>query len=574
MAFSDVLNGYVTRLGCTGRELAEAAGLSAAIISRYRAGERTPAEDSPQVRGLAAGIAALAAEKGDADASESAVYAELSAQLGGPGTDKMAENLNALIAVLDISSGEIARALNFDASYISRIRSGERRPADQEAFADGVCDFVARRFRRDSDRSLIAGLIGCSGESISEQSALLAALKTWLCSGGPERTDYVGGFLSKLDAFDLNEYIRSIHFDELRVPTAPFQLPTSRMYYGLREMETGELDFFRATVLSHSMDPVFMCSDMPMEDMAADEDFPKKWMYGLAMTLKKGLHLNIVHNIDRPFAEMMLGLESWIPMYMTGQISPYYLRGTRNGVYCHLDYVSGAAALTGDCIAGSHGSGRYYLTNSRAEMAFYRKKAEDILKKAQPLMDIYRPESKQLFAAFLAADAETEGVRHNILTSPPIYTLPERALDEILKSRGASESDRAAVLAFAAGERGRMETILEHGSVLDELHRLTAEEFERFPAVLSLTGMFCGRDIRYTYEEYVRHIGYTEEYAAPRPNYTADLRMERAFRNIQISIHEDRWAMVSKGDSPVVHFVIRQPKLRGAIQNMIMPVVE
>ena len=97
MAFSDVLNGYVTRLGCTGRELAEAAGLSAAIISRYRAGERTPAEDSPQVRGLAAGIAALAAEKGDADASESAVYAELSAQLGGPGTDKMAENLNALM---------------------------------------------------------------------------------------------------------------------------------------------------------------------------------------------------------------------------------------------------------------------------------------------------------------------------------------------------------------------------------------------------------------------------------------------------------------------------------------------
>lgn len=47
---------------------------------------------------------------------------------------------------------------------------------------------------------------------------------------------------------------------------------------------------------------------------------------------------------------MMLGLESWIPIYMTGQVSPYYLKGVQNTVYCHFHYVSGAAALTGECI--------------------------------------------------------------------------------------------------------------------------------------------------------------------------------------------------------------------------------
>ena len=82
----------------------------------------------------------------------------------------------------------------------------------------------------------------------------------------------------------------------------------------IEEMKKGELDFFKATVLSKSSDPVFMCSDMPMEDMAKDIDFGKKWMFAIAMTLKKGLHLNIIHNLDRPFNEMMLGLESWIPI--------------------------------------------------------------------------------------------------------------------------------------------------------------------------------------------------------------------------------------------------------------------
>ena len=41
-----------------------------------------------------------------------------------------------------------------------------------------------------------------------------------------------------------------------------------------------------------------MCSDMPMEDMAKDVDFGKKWMFAIAMSLKKGLHLNIIHNLD------------------------------------------------------------------------------------------------------------------------------------------------------------------------------------------------------------------------------------------------------------------------------------
>ena len=42
--------------------------------------------------------------------------------------------------------------------------------------------------------------------------------------------------------------------------------------------------------------------------MAADLDFSKKYMLGLALLLKKGLHLNIIHSLNRPFQEMMLGL--------------------------------------------------------------------------------------------------------------------------------------------------------------------------------------------------------------------------------------------------------------------------
>lgn len=82
-------------------------------------------------------------------------------------------------------------------------------------------------------------------------------------------------FLSKLDDFDLNEYIKVIKFDTLKVPSVPFQLPSSKTYFGMKEMMESELAFLKATVLSKSMAPVIMYSDMPMTEMAKDPEFPK-----------------------------------------------------------------------------------------------------------------------------------------------------------------------------------------------------------------------------------------------------------------------------------------------------------
>ena len=134
----------------------------------------------------------------------------------------------------------------------------------------------------------------------------------------------------------------AIHFDKMRLPTLPFQLPTVKTYTGTAEMMESELDFIRATVLSRSMEDCILYSDMPIGEMADNPEFRKKWMAGMAMMLKKGLRLKIIHDVYRPFPEMMLGLEGNIPMYMTGQIEPYYLPAAQGRVFSHLLKVSGA----------------------------------------------------------------------------------------------------------------------------------------------------------------------------------------------------------------------------------------
>lgn len=574
MEFNELLNAYMEKFGCSARELAETCGLSEAALSRYRKGERIPGPE--QKMRIVEGLAAFVQGREDEAEREQEIRADFAPfeEMQPIDGEQFAVRFNTLISSLDIRVSELARAMNFDASYISRIRLGQRRPSEPEHFAENVCRFVIRKKKSAEDRAAIASLLGCAEEEIASDSVCLSALCSWLCSKDAGTQEIMEDFLKKLDDFDLNRYIRAIRFDELKVPHVPFSLPASRNYYGVQAMKQGELDFFKTTVLSKSMEPVFMCSDMPMADMAEDLDFGKKWMFAIAMTLKKGLHLNMIHNIDRPFEEMMLGLESWIPLYMTGQVSPYYLKGKHNSVYCHFNYVSGQAALTGECIQGFHDEGKYYLTNNREEVAYYRKKAARLLEKASPLMEIYRQDGENAYEAFRNNDAGTVGARHNILPSLPVYTMPQETLAHIMERSDVPAADRARLTAFVQRQRELQKVILQNGTVLDEIPVLTPQEFEKQPMAVSLVDAFYERELYYTYEEYAQHLQATQEYAGLHPGYSLQKDTVRVFCNIRIQLHEGKWAMVSKANAPAIHFVIRHSKMLHALENFKVPVVE
>ena len=576
MRFCEQLNEYITRLDCRGKELAEAAGLSAPSLSRYRTGERTPGRGSAVLTALSDALADMAKAKALPDMDADTLYSAFLQCDEYAGTDKkmLRENFNALIEVMGLSVAKLCRCANYDPSAIFRFRWGERQPAEPEQFAAAVASYVSREMDGPAQREVAAALLGCAAEDLGDRAAYCRRVQDWLLGSHAPREDSVSRFLTKLDEFDLNAYIRSVHFDELKVPVAPFQLPTSRSYSGLRQMMDSELDFMKAAVLSRSTEPVFMYSDMPMTEMAQDPEFPKKWMFGMALLLKKGLRLQIIHNIDRNLPEMMLGLESFIPMYMTGQIEPYYFKAPQGGVFLHFLRVSGTAALTGEAVSGHHSEGRYYLTNNRAEVAYYRRRADALLENAKPLMEIYRADVASRLNAFLLADSRTPGRRRCVLSAPPLYTADPAFLAAVLQRHDVPAPDQERILAHAKSRREQAETILRDNEMVLALPRLTEEAFERYPMSLPLSGSFYERDIPYTYQEYLEHIDQTEQFAAVHPRCRLELTADSTFRNLQIVMHEGRWAMVSKEKSPAIHFVIRHAKLRSAIESFEPPLVE
>ena len=560
-------------LNCTAKQISEISELSAASLSRYRNGERIPETKSNTLNSIAKALAHLSSTT-PAPLKEQDILDAFYAcsDINTSDNESFRNKLNTLIDTLDLSINELCKSTGYESSAFFRIRRGTRNPSDPIRLGQDVSSYITRECT-DNERIEKLNIL-ISGYKDADMSERFECLFHWLMETDAKPVNDMESFLKKLDDFDLNDFITSIHYDDIKVPTAPFQIPSSKYYYGLQEMMKAEIDFLKATVLNRSQQDVIIYSDIPMEEMSKDPQFPKKWIFGMAVMLKKGLHLNMIHNIDRPMHEMMLGLEGWIPMYMTGQVTPYYLKDTQNQIFHHLLKVSGSAALNGDAIKNHHLEGRYHLTNNKEEVRYYRKEAEYLLEHAKPLMEIFRLADADEFRKVTDSNFMETGKRRNILSAPSLFTMDHEYLERMLNDNNVEETVKNKVLFHHLYLQKNMEHVVENNEIAEELPYISDEEFESNPPSLCISDLFPGKDIHYTKQQYQDHLAMCKEYEKTHANYHISLSRRAVFRNLQIFIVTGKYVIISKNNSPVIHFVIRHPRLCSAIENFIPPMID
>ena len=560
MKFNELLNKYLEEFNCSSKTLSELTNISPAVISRYRSGERTPAIDSKQLESIIKAIKQISNKKykeEDMEKEFKSIFQKTDFDY-----DNFSKNLNELINTLKINIKDMSKYTLCDASSISRIRYGKTKPSEPIEFASKIASYVTNKYANETDITKIEKLTNNDGENLYNK-----VFKYLTNKEENKNNDMIKSFLNNLDKFNLNDYIKAIKFDELKVPTVPFYITKTKNYFGLEEMKKAELDFLKGTVLSKNNEDVFMCSDMPMEDLAKDIDFSKKWMFGIACLLKKGIHLNIIHNLDRPFNEMMLGLESWIPLYMTGQINPFYFKDISTNIYHNLTYVSGTLALAGECINNFHKDGKYFLTSNKKEVDYYKTKSNNLLKKANNLMNIYKEENSKSYNLFLDDYLNKDGDRKRILSSLPLFTMSDDLLNEILKNNKVPKKDINKIINYKNEEFNKYNNLLKNNNINDIIYILSKEEFNKNVPSLSLSNIFYDKKIKYSYETYLKHLKETKRFANKNNNYILNISDYLTFNNISITIFDKKQVIISKEENPTIHFVIKHPKLVNAINN-------
>ncbi len=402
--FGDLLKKYMEEAEVGVKDLADASGLSVSTISRYRSGERLPAPDGEELQNL------LKALERYYPAERHEELREAFAAVMPADTIRkqaFADRLSYLVKYLSLNQRKLAAYVGYDASFLSRIMSGKRLPSDMDQLSEKTSEFVVKQLKNREVRSRLEDLLECGIPELpneQEEKELIAEIREWLVKTGdsvPHGTngtlsdsDSAMGFLQYLDAFDLNDYLKKVHFDKVIVPPAISGRRPARHFYGVEGMRAAELEFCKRVVFGKEKDPVWMFSNFPMEEAAKDENFPKKYMLMLVLMIKKGLTLNILHDLDRPLPEMMMGLQGWIPMYMAGKVSPYYMDEPEKDGWSHLIRISGNCALVGECIGKDLSTAHMYLTSDAEEIRGLSRYRDHFFDRAKPLVEFFQTEEE------------------------------------------------------------------------------------------------------------------------------------------------------------------------------------
>lgn len=187
-------------------------------------------------------------------------------------------------------------------------------------------------------------------------------------------------------------------------------------------------------------------------------------------------------------------------------------------------------------------------------------------------MEIFRENEKEKLQMFLDNEAEIKGKRRRILAAPPVFTISKGKLSRIMENNGISGKEQELLLGYWEKQKNRINKILCHSIIDDELSAISKEEYQKYPVILSFAELFLEKEIRLSYEEYCECIEEAEAYSKKHENYQFRLTKVEGFHNIQITCLEERWCMVSKNKTPAIHFVIRHPKLRYALEHVSLPV--
>lgn len=404
MNFSEQLLEYMKLLKFNTNELCDNSGLSYTLINRYLNNIRKPKEDSKYFNKVVNGVYQISLSR-NSDLTKENIYntlkESLTADMFKIDYNLFVDNFNTLQEELNLTTVEISNAVGYDSSFISRMKSKERKPADFEIFIDKLRNYIISLCQNENTKSILVQILNCSNEDINNIEIFKEIFTKWICSQHIDsKPDDVLNFLTKLDNFNMNDYINT-DFSKIKVPTVPVLFKSSKMYFGIEGRKQAEGEFLKTTLLSKSNEPIFFYSDLPMTQTGEDEEFKKKWVYAMSVLLKRGLHLNMVHTLNRPINELLLGLENWIPIYMTGSISPYYFKNPPSNFFNGSQCTSGSIALTSECIKYNEKKSKFYLTTKKDEVEFEKEKSKYMLSKATPLMTIYKENDKEQFEEFI-----------------------------------------------------------------------------------------------------------------------------------------------------------------------------
>jgi len=339
----------------------------------------------------------------------------------------IADKLNFLMKVTGTKNNMLGRALSFDASHISRIRSGDRGLPSRREFIVPAAGYFARAVKTATQRNALARRICPNSkwpESLEEATLLIAQ---WLSED-----------VKKLDYESLNRY-----FSENEAAPAPPETgssasgDTTQFYLGNEGKRQCVIRFLTGLAAKNEPVTLLLHSEESMEWIYEKPEFAKQWGQLLITLLQQGGHILIIHTLTRSFEEMLEAVTKWAPLYATGSIESFYYPKLRDNVFRRTLFIARGNAAIVACTTGESSANRLnMLIYDPAAVKALEQEYYDFLYMCRPLMQIFTPENFLKIIPVLGTFRKADSVLIQFHVTPSLAVLPDEVAEGFSRRPG------------------------------------------------------------------------------------------------------------------------------------------
>lgn len=462
------------------------------------------------------------------------------------------ERLGQVMELTHTRASELARAVNLNASHVSRLKNGSRPLPKKPDFLPAMSAYLARRVHSEYQRDALCRKLSLAVWPADEEAAA-ALLEKWLL-GAP------------LPSADMEQLVHSFAGAAARGGAGSGnreeELPAGRRYYyGPQGKQEAVVQFFDRVKKESSPQTLLLSSDEDMGWMYENTAFTARWAMDFKQALNRGNRVRIIHHVGRDLNELLEAVAKWMPIYMTGMIEPYYYPRLRDGVFRRTLFIAPKSAAVVSASVGRDTAGMLneLIVNPGAINALVRE-YENYFALCRPLMKIIlqRDTAKPPRRPILFLEGEGDTIC--MAGAPTLATMPEKVAKSMQKRAPQShirerwEESRSALMRSLGAYR--------HTDVLSGATRGASS------LALPCAGFLGAPGLRYTPRELEAHWDHIQSLASEHQNYRCKIN-PTVPPNLLLYGRESLGALMIKSDAPNTAFVMSEMNLVNAFWDYL-----
>lgn len=317
---------------------------------------------------------------------------------------------------------------SIDASYISRLRRGERKLPKNQGFNRKLAEYLSGRINSFMQKKTLSEALQVDLDT-ADDAEITQLIYQWLMNEDPESSNNPTGYFSDFPEIEFGKKFS----DSNRNINSPASIDASTsLYWGAEGRRMAVLHFLSEVLASPKKQTILFFSDEDTDWATRDANFTSQWQEKLFEIIRKGNQIIVIHNTQRPLDELVRITDSWLPILLTGGMSSYYCPHIKDGLFTRTVYIAPETSVLFSSGANISVTRRpTYLLKDKELLLYYEEEFFQFLKMCTHLFWIVRPTSIESLIN-LIIEYDKKPAHTTVRTAfPSLNTMPRELFEKV-----------------------------------------------------------------------------------------------------------------------------------------------